>query len=94
MSWRARPICMRCQRIIHGPGTGVAGPRACETSADGDVQWFYGPHGCALCRMPASPYNIMRLWADEDEPDEGLEWADERMTPAEPMAVFIPKEEL
>ena len=30
--------------------------------------------GCALCHGYASPYNIMRLWADEDEPDEGLEF--------------------
>lgn len=75
MSWRTRPICMTCQRIIHGPGTGVVGPIEAMTGRETDPEgiWLIGVHRCALCHMPASPFNAMRLWADEDEPDEGLE---------------------
>ena len=83
MSWRARPICMDCQRIIHGPGTGVVGPVPCKHTACADGLAYnrdmahylnvLAPQ-CALCLQEASPYNIMRLWADEDEPDEGLEF--------------------
>ena len=67
---------MDCQRVIHGPGTGVVGP--VPEYFDDDGYWTLRTgttHRCALCRKPASPYNIMRLWADEDEPDElGLGW--------------------
>lgn len=73
MSWRARPICMDCQRVIHGPGTGVAGPVYTEPVKPNGV-FAKASVACALCHYPASPYNIMRLWADEDEPDEGLEF--------------------
>lgn len=69
MSWRARPICMRCQRIIHGPGAGVVGPTQRFVYPDD-----YRGLRCSLCGFMASPHNIMRLWADEDEPDEGLEF--------------------
>lgn len=63
MSWASRPLCLRCQRAIHGPGTGPLGP---------DGAWAYKTQApqCALCGRLASPPGYLRLWTDEDEEEE------------------------
>lgn len=64
MTWDARPICLVCQRIIHGPGTGPVGPRP-GTAIIKDESDYRVPADtpkCVLCARLASPAAFMRLW--------------------------------
>jgi len=68
VTWRERPICLDCQRTIHGPGTGPVGPTVAVTLASGE--WWRERGGpdtprCVLCHALASPAATMRLWQDE-----------------------------
>lgn len=78
MTWRERPICLDCQRTIHGPGTGPVGP----TPSSSEHPWLelasdYPPDTpqCVLCYRLASPAASMRLWQDEPESPPPLEAA-------------------